>query len=707
MQDSDHYVVKAADGFGTVAVDQEHRDSALRFLTTWMEDPQFEDYVPQLRHMVTEGSWDALLDCFYQVIPFGTGGRRGEVGVGPNRINPWTIRSSAQGHSQYLLKRHGDTAKQRGLVLAYDVRQFLTSPLFCDDLPNPVRNLSCRDLALAAAEVYCANGITTYIFDDIRTTPELSFAVRHLGAVGGDVFSASHNPPEHNGKKVYDEFGGQLIPPHDEDLVAEVTEHVTTIRGMSLADATTQGLLREIGPDVDEAYLAAAGSVSLSTARSVKIAYSPLHGCGSTSVQRVLERRGFDVAMDPKTSTPSGAFEHVTFNIPNPEVIESFETPLAFAREIDADILLSSDPDADRLGLMVKHGHEWQFVNGNEIAAILCRYAVDKRRAAGNGGGVVIKTAVTTELVTEICERNGVTLVGDLLVGFKYVGSEMNRLADAGQMDDFVLGCEESHGYLAGGYARDKDAVTGAVWLGELAAELKEHGRSLVDYLNDIYSLYGYFANYLTEIRWPGAAGGAKIAAIQNAFRDRTPATFGRFVVAHVEDYQTHEPIVSTTDRVSKNILRFDLEPVDGTRSITVTLRPSGTEPKIKMYFQIGTHAFEPEQLAEVKRHVDETVLRELERAFMDDCYRTIDVAFPARGYLLFWQLPLPDKLRYFDVEDEIAALKGEADATTRAGALGRLLEFLGADPVEKVSRAFEARFGQPLLRYLGLPPGA
>ena len=204
----------------------------------------FEAYRPQIEHLIESEAWDTLLDCFHQVIPFGTGGRRGEVGVGPNRINPWTIQSSAQGHAQFLAARYGDEARRRGVVLAYDVRRFETSRIFDDDRPNPVRGLDCKDLALAAASVYCANGLTTYLFDGIRTTPELSFAIRHLGAVGGDMFSASHNPPEHNGKKVYDEFGGQLIPPDDEALVTEVTEQVDAIRTMDVGEAERQGLLQ-------------------------------------------------------------------------------------------------------------------------------------------------------------------------------------------------------------------------------------------------------------------------------------------------------------------------------------------------------------------------------------------------------------------------------------------------------------------------------
>ncbi|TXH07100.1 MAG: phospho-sugar mutase, partial [Candidatus Moraniibacteriota bacterium] len=225
---------KAKAGFNTVNVGATYKESAMVSLETWLTKLEFQKYQPQIEHMIESGYWDYLLDCFYQVIPFGTGGRRGEVGIGPNRINPWTIQASAQGHSQYLIKQYGEEAKKRGIVLAYDVRQFFTNKYFNDALDNPVRNLNCKDLALAAATVYSANGIKVFLFNSFRTTPELSFAIRYLKAVSGDMFSASHNPPEHNGKKIYDEFGGQLIAPFDEQLVNEVTQNVVNINTISI-----------------------------------------------------------------------------------------------------------------------------------------------------------------------------------------------------------------------------------------------------------------------------------------------------------------------------------------------------------------------------------------------------------------------------------------------------------------------------------------
>lgn len=702
MSDTKELLSASAAGFATLEVGKEYQERALALLETWLTDEQYAEYVPQIEHLIQSKHWDYLLDSFYQVIPFGTGGRRGEVGIGPNRINPWTIRASAQGHSQYLLKQHGDEAMSRGVVFAYDVREFFGNQFLDDSIPNPVKNLKCVDLARAAAEVYAANGIKVFMFDGIRTTPELSFAIRHLNAVSGDVFSASHNPPEHNGKKVYDEHGGQLIPPDDEALVKEITENVQEIKSMDFEEASEAGTIQLLKDDVDQAYVEAASEVSLSKSRDLVIAYTPLHGCGSTSVVKVLRHLGFDVDEDPETRNPSGRFEHVTFNIPNPEVEQSFETPLKFARTRQADILLNSDPDADRIGLMVRHTGEWVRLDGNEIAAVLSEYVVRKRKEALSGTGVIIKTAVTTDLVRVIAERNEQRIIGDLLVGFKYVGAAMNDLQRDGGIENFLLGCEESHGYLAGNYARDKDAAVAATWLSELAAELKQENKTLLDYLADIHSRYGFFRNYLTEIRMLGAVGTEKIKKIQHELRAKPPKSFGCFSVTKVDDYLNRKPWVSETDRLSKDVLAFHLKPVDGTQSIKVTVRPSGTEPKIKMYFEIGSNPVETSRLGETKEAIN-ALLKELERDFMNACYRLIGVDFPERGYLLFWQLPLDAKLKYFDIEPKLVELRDVSDTADRRAQRDELLAFLGSDPVEKIDAGFQAEYGAPLNQYLGL----
>ncbi len=691
----------AKEGFKTLSVGEKHQISALKFLEEWLSDPQFAPYAAQIQHLIENKYWDYLLDSFYQVIPFGTGGRRGEVGIGPNRINAWTIQASAQGHSQYLLKHYGDEAKSRGVVLAYDVRQFFSNQYFDDALENPVKDLTSRKLAESAAEVYAANGLTVYFFEDVRTTPELSFAVPFLKAVGGDVFSASHNPPEHNGKKVYDEFGGQLIPPADEALVTEVTGGVKEIRSLDFGKAQELGLVKIIGEEVDRAYIDAVKSISLSKERDIKIAFTPLHGCGSTSVLKALLDLGYTVHADPKTSNPSGKFENVTFNIPNPEVIQSFDVPLKFAKEIDADILINSDPDADRIGIMAAHHGDWVFFNGNEIAMMLAEYIISKRKEAGKEGGVVVKTTVTTDLIKTICEQNGVTIIGDLMVGYKYIGEEMKKLAEKGKSDDFLFGVEESHGYNAY-YTRDKDAASAAVWLSEMAAEQKKAGRTLADYLNEIYAKYGYFKNYLTEIRMPGAEGKVLIDRISDQLRETPPAQIGRFKVEKSVDHWNDLPIVSETDKASKNVQTFYLEPVEGTILIKVTVRPSGTEPKTKMYFEIGSAPFELENIQEVRDRIEE-LRAEIEREFMKSCYKIIDIDFPDRGFLLFWQLPVQTKMKYFEIEEKIVALKEVENREERQNKLDELLKFLGSNPIEKVNDAFKAEYKLGINEFLSL----
>ena len=699
-------IEKAKKGFDTLDLPENFKSDALANLQTWLTDAMFADYVPQIDHLIESQQWDFLLDSFYQVIPFGTGGRRGLVGVGPNRINPWTIQASAQGHSQFLTQAHGESARQKGVVLAYDVRRFTDTARYAADRPSPVSDLDCRQLAEAAAQVYTANGIQVYLFESTRSTPELSFAIRHLGAVSGCMFSASHNLPTDNGKKVYDQYGGQLIPPYDQELVDEVTQNVSAIKTLDLEKAVENGLLETIGAAVDEAYHAAVAALQLSDVRGVRILYSPLHGTGLTSVYPVLKAMGFDIHLDPATSNLSGAFENVTFNIPNPEVIQSFDTARPNADAIGADVIMSTDPDADRIGILVRHGGEWKFLNGNEIGIVLTEYAIEQYRQAGrlSGENTIIKTEVTSSLIDTIAAGNGIQCIGDLLVGFKYIGDRMNRLEAEGRQNDFILGTEESHGFLMGNYARDKDAAGAAVWLAELASRLKAEGRTLVNCLDGIYAKYGYCHNYLTEIRLLGARGIGRIKTIMAHLRENEISSVGEFGVAEKIDRWKGEPQphLSPTDTSSRNVLILKLDNLPDTRSIRITVRPSGTEPKFKIYIEVLGKPFDPADIVAAKERLV-AIQQKLERAFMSYCYGILGVDFPERGYLLFWQLPLDDKLKYFEVEEEIAALKDVADAADRRARMDEQLAFLGANPVQKVDPAFFARYGTGLLEYLEL----
>lgn len=706
MNHTETLLNKTRNGFQALHISANHQKKALEWLARWMTEPAFKDYVPQIEYLIETECWNFLLDAFYQIIPFGTGGRRGLVGIGPNRINPWTIQSSAQGHAQYLIKQFGNEARQRGIVLTYDVRQFTERIPYADDRPNPVKDLDGRKLVTAAAEVYAANGIHVHIYNDVRSTPQLSFTIRHLNCISGDMFSASHNLPTDNGKKVYDQYGGQLIPPHDQTLVDEVTGHVDRILTLPYAEALARGLVHIIGKDVDRAYQEAAAALSLSEAREVKILYSPLHGTGLTSVDPILQQLGFDVTLDPATSNMSGAFENVTFNIPNPEVIQSFDTALPYADEIQADLILSTDPDADRIGVMVNHHGAWKFLNGNEIGILLTHYGIRQFEAQGalRPDSAIIKTDVTTSLIAHMAEASGVSCIGDLLVGFKYIGEEMNRLEAAGRMSGFILGTEESHGFLMGNYARDKDAAGAAIWIAEYAAELKQSNRTLIDQLDSIYAEWGYCHNYLTEIRLLGATGMEQIGQIMDHLRQQTVEAFGEFGVNAKRDRWEGDPQphLSRTDTSSRNVLIFTLENLAPTRSIRVTVRPSGTEPKIKMYFEVFGRPCATHQILTAKTEIQD-MCQQLEKAVMQYCYRILGVDFPERGFLLFWQLPLTDKLHYFDIEEEIAALQSMENPDERQARLDALLVFLGANPVEKIDAAFKARYMAGIRDYLNL----
>jgi phosphoglucomutase len=706
MIDSVALLKETKEGFGTLTVSEKYIESALNWIETWLTDQAFKDYTPQIAYLIESEKWDFLLDSFYQVIPFGTGGRRGLVGIGPNRINPWTIQSSAQGHSQYLISQFGEQAKQRGVVLTFDVRKYTQQGIYDEARPNPIMNLDGLQLANAAAAVYAANSIKVYMFETARSTPELSYAIRHLNAISGDMFSASHNLPTDNGKKVYDQYGGQLIPPDDQSLVDEVTGNVDEIKTLNIDAAKNKGLIEILGEELDNNYYEAVCSVSLSRERDIKIVFSPLHGTGLTSVAPVLRKMGFEVHLDPQTSNLSGAFENVTFNIPNPEVIESFSISLPFATKIDADILISTDPDADRIGVMAKHKGAWQFLTGNEIGIILSNYAISKYASKGriNQNSTLIKTEVTTSLMQKIALENGVQCIGDLLVGFKYVGDVMNKIEAEGKIDDFIFGAEESHGYLTGNYARDKDAACAAIWISEHAAELKKKQKSLLDDLNEIYSKYGYCHNYLTEIRLLGARGMEQIGQIMDHLRNETIESFGNFTVKERFDRWQGEPQphLSKTDTSARNVIVYDLKNLTDTSSIKVTVRPSGTEPKIKMYFEVVGKPCSIQKLEDEKQKIIDIRL-DLEKTVMRYCYKLLNVDFPDRGFLLFWQLPLADKLKYFEIEEEIVALKNISDTANRKNELDQLLLFLGANPVEKIDNAFRTKFGSGVLEYLDL----
>lgn len=693
------------EGFTTLNVEQHYKDNALAHIKKWLSEEEFIDYQPQIEYLIETKKWDLLLDAFYQVIPFGTAGRRGPVGVGPNRINIWTIQSSTQGHSQYLLKQFGEEAKTRGVVVAYDVRAYLKEGEYDDKRPNPVKGLSCKDLAKKAAEVYCANGIKVYLFSDYTPTPELSFMVRNLNAVSGNMISASHNPPEHNGQKVLNETGGQLIPPYDQELVDTVVNEVKEIKSIDFQDALNENLIVYVSEEDHTKYLDATKEISVNDKyRSVKIFFSPFHGTSYRTIPQVFRELGFQITSDNISSEPDPKFSSITFNIPNPEVQESFINLIPSAEGSSSDIILAADPDADRIGLMSKEKDKWKFFTGNEIGILITEYLLSELKTNNElkTTNIILKTVVTSNLITVLAEKYGVKITGDLLVGFKYIGEIMDDLEVSGKISDFLLGMEESHGYTAGNYIREKDALVAGILVSELASKLKNEGKTLGEHLDRIYEEYGYFLNYLTEIRLPGAEGMSSIAKIQTHLREDRPINIGGFEVEKFTDRWDGDSFVSPTDKDSRNVLILNFKTDDDYHQLQAIIRPSGTEPKLKTYFEIGVKANPNKSLEELKTMAN--AMRErLEKAVLKYCYKIIGIDFPDRGFLLFWQLPAWDKLKYFEIEPKIADLKLIQDPFRRKSELDKLLAFLGADPVKKVDRAFIAQYQKSITEFLEL----
>jgi phosphoglucomutase/phosphomannomutase len=581
-------------GFAKLSVADEDRARALANLSEWLIGDAFRDYRPQLDWMIEQGRFEALLDSFFRVLPFGTGGRRGPVGIGTNRFNPFTLASSVQGHAEFLSRYEPGGA--HSVVVVYDVRVFSDlREVYQPKLPNPVAGLSSRDFARIAAEVYAAAGVRVYFPESgYLATPELSFAIRRLGATGGLNISASHNHPDDNGGKVYNRHGAQPVPPRDEEL-AELVEAVREIRRMRFDDARAAGLVVPIPADQHKAYVDLNVGQSLAPrARGARVVFTPLNGTGGSTVGAVLDAAGFRVDRVAEEAQPDGQFPQIPFRAPNPEVRESMERAMRAAGKVGAEIVMACDPDADRIGVCARTAEgQYRFFQGNEIAVLVAHYKLEKLAELGRlpKRPLLIKTEVTTELLASIARKFGAMLVGDLLVGFKYHGHVLERIESGDYpggfaLSDFVAGVEESHGILVTPEIRDKDAAGAAILLAELASELIERGTTLGDYLDRIYLELGYFANRLTSTVMTGAAGLAHIRRIQTALRATPPTELAglRVVEAidHLDESGPLGPLRSQTDAASRDVLVFRLE--GGARAI---LRPSGTEPKNKSYVEV------------------------------------------------------------------------------------------------------------------------
>ncbi|PGM66230.1 phosphoglucomutase [Bacillus cereus] len=516
-------------------------------------------------------------DSFYKNLEFGTGGMRGELGAGTNRLNVYTVRKATKGLAVFIEKL-GEEAKKRGVVVAYDSRH--KSPEF----------------AMEVAATLGAHGITTYVFESLRPTPVLSFAVRHLHTVSGIVLTASHNPPEYNGYKVYGEDGGQLPPKEADELISYVNavKDELTVEVADVEQLKADGLLHIIGQEVDDAYAAELNNVIINkemvqkVGKDLKIVFTPLHGTSNISVRRGLEEVGFtNVTVVKEQELPDPNFS--TVKSPNPEEHAAFEYAIRDGEKVGADVLIATDPDADRLGVAVRnHDGEFQVLTGNQTGALMLDYLLSQKKENGTlpANGVVLKTIVTSEIGRTIAKAYGLDTV-DTLTGFKFIGEKIKQYEESGQYE-FQFGYEESYGYLIRPFCRDKDAVQSVLFACEVAAYYKAQGKTLYDGLLEVFEKYGFFREDLVSLTLKGKDGAEQIQEMMATFRENPPKEVAGFTVVAVEDYKAS--IITTLQDGNKeeihlpksNVLKYKLE--DGS---WFCLRPSGTEPKIKFYFGV------------------------------------------------------------------------------------------------------------------------
>ena len=660
-------------GIETVDVPDEIKQAARKNLSEWIHTEKFaglvspSDYGAILRWMIESRRFDLLIDSFYQMIPFGTGGRRGPVGVGPNRINPYTIASSVQGHAEYLRKRF-PTADRIQVVVAYDVRRFNNvRSTYPDSLENPLAGLGSKDLARTATAVYAAAGIGVYTLPvnavDYISTPELSFLIRYLDVHGGINVSASHNHPDDNGSKFYNGEGGQEIPPDDEELAAIVAE-VRAVQTISYDEAMQAGLVQVVPAEARRAFIDMNLGLRVGhTPPGASFVFTGLHGIGVNTVGRCLEEMGFarneQLFYVEEQCEFRSDFKFVTFRSPNPEVPESLARGIQLAGEVDADLVLATDPDADRLGGAARDLDGYRFVSGNEFASILTRYRLESLEVAGRlpERPLGIKTAVTTDLMRRLIESKNGVVVGDLLVGFKYIAAVLESLERNGRfrdltasLDDFVIAAEESHGFMLTPEVRDKDAAGAAVVLAELTTELKARNWTVYDYLIDTYKRYGYHSNTVRSTVMQGATGSANIRKIQHLLRDSPRTSIGGRAVLDVNDYwdeSRYGPFLSETDKSSRNLISYMVE-----GGIKATIRPSGTEPKNKLYLELAADPLGPDATrTEFEAHraqVDREV-KDFSNQFLSETLALIGVEVPTYAFEISDLVSLEHKIDFCD----------------------------------------------------------
>jgi len=527
----------------------------------WCESECIDDATRAELRAIADND-NEIKERFYCDLAFGTGGLRGIIGAGTNRINKYIVRKTTQGYAEYI-KKCGESAMKRGVVIAHDNRRFSI------------------EFSKETAGVLAANGIRAYLFDGLRPTPELSFAVRELKAFGGVVITASHNPPEYNGYKLYDERGCQLVSKISDDVIDEISKISDPLTVKSLTEDEAGELIVTLDKDIDEKYYAAVIGVSLNPdldKSGVKIVYSPQHGTGNVPVRTVLERLGYNVIPVEEQCFPNTEF--VNTPNPNPETDAAYELAFKYAKNTDADIVITTDPDCDRLGVAVKRNGEYVRMTGNQSAAVLLEYILSQRAEKGTlpQNGVMFNTVVTSDIGDRICAKYGVA-VEKTLTGFKYIGEKVYSHETKGDKT-FIFGYEESYGCLISDCVRDKDGVQASMMLCEAAVYYNTKGKTLLDVLNDIYAEYGYFLDALDNFAFKGIDGAEKITALVNGLRNDPPKMAGDVAVLEMEDYMSE--VMAAKGFPASNVLRFLL--ADGS---WVAVRPSGTEPKCKFYFSV------------------------------------------------------------------------------------------------------------------------
>ncbi len=554
---------------------------------SWLKNPYFDE-ATKAELMSIKDDEKEIEERFYTELEFGTAGLRGIIGAGTNRMNIYTVRKATQGLANYIIKVGG---QNKGVAIAYDSRRM--SPEFADE----------------AALCLAANGIKAYVFETLRPTPELSFAVRELSCIAGINVTASHNPPEYNGYKVYWEDGAQITPPHDGGIMDEVkaVTDFNTVKTMDKDTAVTTGLYEVIGSDIDDKYIEVLKKqvknpeVIKQVQKDIKIVYTPLHGTGNIPARRVLKEIGFEnVYVVPEQELPDGEFPTVSY--PNPEAAEAFTLALKLAKEKDADLVLATDPDADRLGVYVKDAKTGEYITltGNMSGCLLAEYELSqiKEKTGIPNDGALIKTIVTTNMADAIAKSYNAKLI-EVLTGFKFIGQQILGFETKG-MGTYLFGFEESYGCLIGTHARDKDAIVATMALCEAAAYYKTKGKTLWDAMIDMYEKYGYYKDDVKSITLKGIEGLQKIQEILENLRCNTPESVGKYKVTSARDYKLDTVKNMSTGEVSptglpkSNVLYYDL-----TDDAWLCVRPSGTEPKVKFYYGVkGTSLEEADKLS-------------------------------------------------------------------------------------------------------------